>query len=248
MLVSESVRAGRDALLIRKRWRGSGLARQSSIGLHLFAWHYDSLSPRAELEAMVTSFIWSRRPKPLSRSPIRSSATPGAPHARRTPRASARAPPEYVGIAHLAQLDARALGRMALPMSGSKRRERSGAPNGGASPIILRRRMVRECTNEFSQQSLRHFPGHRAGFGFPRRLRRELLHATLFRSHGHAALRSAGRPFNKEFAQRGEVVVQQVENITNADVTVRMALDLARPNATLRSMSTTPTAPPRSTA
>ncbi len=37
--------------------------------------------------------------------------------------------------------------------------------------------------------------------------------------------------FNKEFAQRGEVVVQQVENITNADVTVRMALDLARPSA-----------------
>jgi signal transduction histidine kinase len=37
--------------------------------------------------------------------------------------------------------------------------------------------------------------------------------------------------FKKEFLQRGEVVVQQVENITNADVTVRMALDLARPNA-----------------
>jgi len=37
--------------------------------------------------------------------------------------------------------------------------------------------------------------------------------------------------FKKEFAQRGEIVVQQVENITNADVTVRMALDLARPNA-----------------
>jgi two-component system nitrogen regulation sensor histidine kinase NtrY len=37
--------------------------------------------------------------------------------------------------------------------------------------------------------------------------------------------------FNKEFAQRGEVVAQQVENITNADVTVRMALDLARPSA-----------------
>jgi two-component system, NtrC family, nitrogen regulation sensor histidine kinase NtrY len=37
--------------------------------------------------------------------------------------------------------------------------------------------------------------------------------------------------FNKEFAQRGETVVQQVENITNADVTVRMVLDLARPNA-----------------
>lgn len=37
--------------------------------------------------------------------------------------------------------------------------------------------------------------------------------------------------FKKEFAQRGEMVVQQVENITNADVTVRMVLDLARPNA-----------------
>lgn len=36
---------------------------------------------------------------------------------------------------------------------------------------------------------------------------------------------------NQEFAQRGEMVVQQVENITNADITLRMALDLARPNA-----------------
>jgi len=37
--------------------------------------------------------------------------------------------------------------------------------------------------------------------------------------------------FKKEFDQRGEMVVQQVENITNADLTVRMVLDLARPNA-----------------
>jgi two-component system nitrogen regulation sensor histidine kinase NtrY len=37
--------------------------------------------------------------------------------------------------------------------------------------------------------------------------------------------------FNQEFAQRGETVVQQVENITNADITLRMALDLARTNA-----------------
>jgi two-component system nitrogen regulation sensor histidine kinase NtrY len=37
--------------------------------------------------------------------------------------------------------------------------------------------------------------------------------------------------FKKEFDQRGENVVQQVENITNADITVRMVLDLARPNA-----------------
>jgi two-component system, NtrC family, nitrogen regulation sensor histidine kinase NtrY len=37
--------------------------------------------------------------------------------------------------------------------------------------------------------------------------------------------------FKKEFLLRGEVVVQQVENITNADVTLRMVLDLARPSA-----------------
>jgi signal transduction histidine kinase len=37
--------------------------------------------------------------------------------------------------------------------------------------------------------------------------------------------------FKQEYDQRGETVVQQVENIANADVTVRMVLDLARPNA-----------------
>jgi two-component system, NtrC family, nitrogen regulation sensor histidine kinase NtrY len=37
--------------------------------------------------------------------------------------------------------------------------------------------------------------------------------------------------FKKEFDQRGEMVVQQVENIANSDVTVRMVLDLSRPNA-----------------
>jgi signal transduction histidine kinase len=37
--------------------------------------------------------------------------------------------------------------------------------------------------------------------------------------------------FKKEFAQRGEMVAQQVENITNSDPTVHMALDLARHNA-----------------
>ena len=37
--------------------------------------------------------------------------------------------------------------------------------------------------------------------------------------------------FRKEFAQRGDMVVQQVENITNAGETIRMAIDLARPNA-----------------
>ena len=37
--------------------------------------------------------------------------------------------------------------------------------------------------------------------------------------------------FNQEFAQRGETIVQQVDNITNADITLRMAIDLTRPNA-----------------
>lgn len=35
----------------------------------------------------------------------------------------------------------------------------------------------------------------------------------------------------KEFEQRAEEVVQQVESITNSEPTVRMAIDLARPNA-----------------
>lgn len=37
--------------------------------------------------------------------------------------------------------------------------------------------------------------------------------------------------FNQEFAQSRDTVVQQVENITNADLTLRMAIDLARANA-----------------
>src|SRR5580658_8826598 len=37
--------------------------------------------------------------------------------------------------------------------------------------------------------------------------------------------------FHKEFAQRGEEVAHQVENIANAEITLRMALDLSRPSA-----------------
>jgi len=37
--------------------------------------------------------------------------------------------------------------------------------------------------------------------------------------------------FKKEYAQRGEEIVHQVENIANAEITLRMALDLARPNS-----------------
>jgi signal transduction histidine kinase len=39
--------------------------------------------------------------------------------------------------------------------------------------------------------------------------------------------------FKKEFAQRGEEIVRQVENIANAEITLRTALDAARPNADL---------------
>jgi two-component system, NtrC family, nitrogen regulation sensor histidine kinase NtrY len=37
--------------------------------------------------------------------------------------------------------------------------------------------------------------------------------------------------FNKEFEQRGAEVVQQVENVANGEITLRVAMDLARPNA-----------------
>jgi two-component system, NtrC family, nitrogen regulation sensor histidine kinase NtrY len=37
--------------------------------------------------------------------------------------------------------------------------------------------------------------------------------------------------FNKEFVQRGDEIAQQVKNIADADITLRAAIDLARPNA-----------------
>jgi two-component system, NtrC family, nitrogen regulation sensor histidine kinase NtrY len=37
--------------------------------------------------------------------------------------------------------------------------------------------------------------------------------------------------FNNEFEQRGAEVVQQVENVANGEITLRVAMDLARPNA-----------------
>src|SRR5881394_2788038 len=39
--------------------------------------------------------------------------------------------------------------------------------------------------------------------------------------------------FKKEFAQRGEEIARQLENIANAEITLRTALDAARPNADL---------------
>ncbi|GAC1676356.1 MAG: hypothetical protein PVS2B2_12000 [Candidatus Acidiferrum sp.] len=37
--------------------------------------------------------------------------------------------------------------------------------------------------------------------------------------------------FNKEFVQRGDEIVHQVKNIANSEITLRTAIDLARPNA-----------------
>src|ERR1700746_2069550 len=37
--------------------------------------------------------------------------------------------------------------------------------------------------------------------------------------------------FNKEFEQRGRDVARQVENVANGEITLRVAMDLARPNA-----------------
>src|ERR1700756_1979076 len=37
--------------------------------------------------------------------------------------------------------------------------------------------------------------------------------------------------FNKEFEHRGAEVVQQVDNVANGEITLRVAMDLARPNA-----------------
>jgi len=51
------------------------------------------------------------------------------------------------------------------------------------------------------------------------------------RADGHAAHACAGRAIRKGVCSAWDTIVQQVENITNADVTVRMVLDLARPNA-----------------
>src|SRR3977135_3761453 len=38
--------------------------------------------------------------------------------------------------------------------------------------------------------------------------------------------------FNKEFEQRGKDVARQVENVATGEITLRAAMDLARPNAT----------------
>lgn len=39
--------------------------------------------------------------------------------------------------------------------------------------------------------------------------------------------------FNKEYAQRGEEIARQVKDITDADITLKVAIDLARPNPDL---------------
>jgi len=100
---SESVRAGRDALLIRKRWRGSGLARQSFHWFASFRLALRFASRRARSWRPCEPASFEQAPETTQRrSPIRSSRyDPGAPHARRTPRWLPLLVllPEYVGIA-----------------------------------------------------------------------------------------------------------------------------------------------------
>ena len=214
--------------------------------MHLFAWHYDSLSPRVELDALAQQL--HSRPPPKHSQP---SSTPNSAYAeeRRLLEERRVLPlvllPEYVGIAPPVRnwMPAR-WGEWRLADVWLEKGEiRSTRANAGASPKILHCRMAGECIHEFSQQSFRDFPGHRAGFRFPRRLRRDALHPERVRA---AWISSAPKPWSrnssKEFAQRGEVVVQQVENITNAEITVRWLSIWRAPTPTLLFICTMPTA------
>jgi two-component system nitrogen regulation sensor histidine kinase NtrY len=51
-----------------------------------------------------------------------------------------------------------------------------------------------------------------------------------FEQHDAQSTDALVAQFKKEFAQRKDMVVQQVENVLNSDQTVHMAIDLARPN------------------
>jgi len=119
---SESVRAGRDALLIRKRWRGSGLARQSSIGC-IFSPGTTIPSRRAR--------SWSHgEPASFGAGARNHSAAHRSGAALRQERRMLEERrvlplvllPEYVGIAALCATGCpRAGANGALPMSGSKK-------------------------------------------------------------------------------------------------------------------------------
>ena len=109
----------------------------SSIGLHLFAWHFDSLSPRAELEAMVTQLHLEQPPEtsqPLADPEQRYTAERRILEDRRVLPLVLL--PEYVGIAAPVRnwMPAR-WGEWRLADVWLDKLESAPAvPNGGASP------------------------------------------------------------------------------------------------------------------
>jgi hypothetical protein len=109
----------------------------SSVGLHLFAWHYDSLSPRAELEVMVIQLHLEQAPETTQ-----SLADPEQRYAeeRRILEDRRVLPlvllPEYVGIAAPVRnwMPAR-WGEWRLADVWIEKAESApAAPNGGSSP------------------------------------------------------------------------------------------------------------------
>jgi hypothetical protein len=108
-----------------------------SIGLHLFAWHFDSLSPRTELEAMVTQLHLEHAPEttlPLADPEQRYAAERRILEDRRVLPLVLL--PEYVGIAAPVRnwMPAR-WGEWRLADVWLEKGESApAAPNGGASP------------------------------------------------------------------------------------------------------------------
>ncbi len=109
----------------------------SSIGLHLFAWHFDSLSPRAELEAMVTQLHLEPPPEtsqPLADPEQRYTAERRILEDRRVLPLVLL--PEYVGIASPVRnwMPARWGEWRLADVWLDKVESAPAAPNGGASP------------------------------------------------------------------------------------------------------------------
>ena len=108
-----------------------------SIGLHLFAWHYDSLSPRAELEAMVNQLHLERTPESAL-----SLADPEQRYAEERRMLEGRRVlplvlfPEYVAIAAPVRnwMPARWAEWRLADVWLEKGESAPAAPNGGASP------------------------------------------------------------------------------------------------------------------
>jgi len=108
-----------------------------AIGLHLFAWHYDSLSPRAELEAMVNQLHLEQAPEstqPLADPEQRYAAERRVLEERRVLPLVLL--PEYVGIAAPVRnwMPARWGDWRLADVWLEKGESAPAAPNSGASP------------------------------------------------------------------------------------------------------------------